>query len=81
MSADHQKPIWVYLIVVAALVASIWIGWGDFDPYVPREVVQETIRAAPRNIVQLLVQFVVPILLVGFLVKEGLAFARSRRKA
>jgi len=42
---------------------------------VPRDVVQETIRAAPRNIVQFLVQFVVPILLVGLL--QALALMRK----
>ncbi len=81
MSTNARKPVWVYLAVFAALVASIWIGWGDFDPYVPQQVVKDTIRAAPQKIVQFLVQFVAPVLLIGFLAKEGLAFARSRRKA
>lgn len=80
MLASGRKPVWVYLVVIAALIGSIWVGWGDFDPYVPRKVVQETIRAAPRNIVQILVQFVVPALLLGFLAKEALAVARPRRK-
>jgi hypothetical protein len=69
----------VYFLAVAALLASIAIGWADVDLRVPQETVRETIRAAPRTIVQVLLQFVVPVLLLGFLAREGLAFARSRR--
>lgn len=78
MSAVGHRPSWVYLVAVVALVASVWIGWSDFDPQVPQETVREVIRAAPRNLIQVLVQFVVPLLLVGFLVREGMALVRSR---
>ena len=80
MSAKGHRPLWVYLVAVMALVASVWIGWAGSDLHVPQETVREVIRTAPRNIVQFLVQFVVPVLLVGFLASEGVAFARSRRK-
>jgi hypothetical protein len=81
MSAQAQKPLWVYLVAVGALIGSVWVGWADFDPHVPQVVVQESIREAPRVIVQVFVQFVLPVALLGFLVKEAAAFVRSRRKA
>jgi hypothetical protein len=81
MSAKGYKPVWVYLVAVTALIASVWIGCAGVDLHVPQETVREVIRAAPRTVVQILVQFVVPVLLIGFLASEGMAFARSRRKA
>lgn len=67
----------MYALAVLGLVVCLWVGWRDFDPNVPQEVVRETVRAAPRLLVQVLVQYVAPVLLVGFLVSEALA--RRRR--
>lgn len=78
MSAVGHRPFWVYLVATVALVASIWIGWAGSDLRVPQETVREVIRAAPRNAFQVLVQFVVPLLLICFLLREGVARARSR---
>lgn len=71
MFKQHQKPIWVCLIAVGVLSGSMWVGWADFDPYVPQVVIQETIRETLRMILQILVQFVLPIALLDFLVKES----------
>lgn len=81
MSVQPPKPLWVYLIAVSALIGSVLVGWADFDPNVPQAVVRDSIRETPRLLVQVLVQFVLPIALIGFLVSEGAAIVRSRRKA
>jgi hypothetical protein len=78
MTSNRGNPWWVVALAVAALAASLWLGWSDFDPYVAQETVRETIRATPRALVQLVVQFVVPVLLLGFLVRE---FASRRTRA
>jgi hypothetical protein len=79
MSVQGHRPAWVYLIAIAALAASVWIGWAGSDLQVPQETVRTAIRTAPRVVIQVLVQFVVPVVLIGFLATEGIAFARSRR--
>jgi hypothetical protein len=76
MSTQGHRPWWLYSLAVAALAACLWVGWSDFTPWVPQAAVQEAIRAAPRRIFQILVQFVAQVLLVGFLVSECAAFVR-----
>ena len=76
MSEAVRKSAWVYGVAAVALGACLWIGWGDFDPQVPRATVQAAIRATPRGLVQLLVQWLAPIGLLLFL-GRGL-YARLR---
>lgn len=81
MSAKGHRPGWVYALAVVGLVTCLWNGWSDFTPWVPQEIVQQTVRDAIRQIAQLFVQFIAPALLVAFLVSEGLAIVGARRKA
>ena len=76
MSETVGKSAWAYVAAAIALGACLWIGWGDFDPQVPRATVQAAIRATPRGLVQLLVQWLVPVGLLLFL-GRGL-YVRSR---
>jgi hypothetical protein len=61
------------LFAVLALAACLWVGWRDFDPFVPQAVVRDAIHAGPRMAMQVLVRFVAPIVLVAFLVRQALA--------
>jgi hypothetical protein len=70
MSSTGYRSWWVYSLAILALLGCLWIGWRDFDPNLPQEVVRETIRSTPRLIIQLLVQFVVPMGLIVFLLAE-----------
>src|SRR5690606_14805181 len=79
MSGKGSRSWWVYAAAVLALLVCLWIGWRDFDPNVPQEVVRETIRATPRLFFQLLVQYVAPLVLVAFLVTELVARFRTNR--
>ena len=79
MEMAGRRSAWVYVAVLAALAACLWIGWAGFDPNVPQETVRDSIRATPRLLVQLLVQFVAPIALLAFLVREFRARGRAPR--
>ena len=70
MSSTGYRSWWVYSLAILALLECLWIGWRDFDPNLPQEVVRETIRSTPRLIIQLLVQYVVPMGLIVFLLAE-----------
>jgi serine/threonine protein kinase len=77
MSSRGNRSSWVYSLTILVLLGCLWIGWRDFDPNLPQEVVRETIRSTPRRIIQLLVQYVVPIGLVAFLFAELVAKLRT----
>lgn len=81
MKAQGHRPWWVYALAVIALCGCIVVGWSDFTPWVPRETVQQTIREAPRQVVQLIVHFVAPALLIAFLARDISARVRVRHKA
>ena len=59
------------LFAALALVTCLWVGWRDFDPFVPQAVVRHAIHAGPRLAVQVLVQYVAPVVLVAFLVGQA----------
>jgi serine/threonine protein kinase len=77
MSSRGNKSIWVYSLAIMVLIGCLWIGWQDFDPHLPQEVVRESIRSTIRRIIQLLVQYVVPLGLIVFLIAELVAKLRS----
>ena len=77
MSGRGSRSWWVYAVAILALLGCLWVGWRDFDPNVPQDVVRETIRATPRLVIQLLVQYVAPLLLGAFLLTEFIAKLRA----
>jgi hypothetical protein len=81
MSGKQSRSVGWVVFALVALVASLWVGWGDFNPWIPQDTVRAAIQASPRTVVQLLVQFVVPVLLVAFLVREAAARMRGNARA
>ena len=81
MAGYKQKPWWVYALLVIALGACLWVGWRDFDPHVPQETVRESIRLGIRGIIQLTVQYVLPVVILLVLVREALVGLHARRTA
>jgi len=77
MTATTQRSLTTIVFATLALATCLWVGWRDFDPDVPQAVVRDAIHAGPRVVVQLLVQFVAPVVLVAFLARQ----AWIRRKA
>ena len=74
------RSAWVYVGALVMLGACLWVGWSDFDPYVPQEVVRGAIREAPRQVVQAVVQFVAPAVIVAFLASEAVARWRAHAR-
>jgi hypothetical protein len=70
----------LFLLAVVALVACLWIGWSDFTPQVPQELVKEAIRAAPQRVMQIVVQFIAPAMLNGFLSSAVAARIRAPQR-
>lgn len=70
---------WIHGMAALALVACLWIGWADADLHVPQDEVRELTRATPRLVAQLVLQFVAPVVLAGFLVREAIAARAARR--
>ena len=65
-SVQRQFP-WLYLGLSLLFVACVWIGWSDFDPFVPQADVRAGIRGSIRGTIQFLVQYLVPVaILVAF---------------
>ncbi len=77
MGGRGSRSGWVCAAAALGLLTCLWIGWRDFDPNVPQDIVRETIRATPRLIIQLLVQYIVPFALAAFLVTELMAKLRK----
>lgn len=80
MSVPGQRPLWIYLLAIAILAYCLVLGWAGLDAQVSQETIRESIRSAPRGVVQIAVQYVLPSLLLGFLVSEGVAALWSRQR-
>ena len=62
-----------YLLLVVVLIVTLWIGWSDHDfirPEITQEEIRSSIREYIRTGIQILVQYVIPISIVGYLVKS-----------
>ncbi len=78
-SASHRSTPALYIILALVLLACLWAGWRDFDPWVPRDEVRENIRSTIRGVIQILIQFVVPGAIIVFFGKETVAKIRGSR--
>ncbi len=74
----HSK-FWSYVLLILVFFACLWVGWRDFDPWIPQTEFRESLRAAIRSVIQLLVQFVVPGAILLFLGREILTALRHRK--
>lgn len=66
-SVRRQRPFpWLHLGLALLFVAWVWIGWSDFDPFVPQAEVRAGIRTTIRSAFQFLVQYLVPIAILVY---------------
>ena len=77
-STSHRSKLWLYILLAVVLLACLWVGWRDFDPRIPQSEVRENIRSTIREVIQLLVQFVIPGAILIFFGKEALAKLRDK---
>jgi hypothetical protein len=81
-STSHRRSGWrLYVLLGLALVGCLWIGWRDYDPRIPQEVVRESIRSTIRRVVQISVQYVIPGAIVVFFGQEAIARLRNNPRA
>ena len=66
---NHRKVV-LYLGLALELLACWWIGWQDFDPDLSQEVIRENIRSGIRGVVQILIQYILPLGILVFFTSE-----------
>ncbi|MEO8002733.1 MAG: hypothetical protein ABI644_12735 [Arenimonas sp.] len=59
-----------YLMLILVFAVSLWIGWHDFDPWIPQKIVRENIHLDIRWIIQLAVQYFIPMNILVYCVQE-----------
>lgn len=72
MTAFSAPRGWVHVALGAVLLACLWIGWHDFDPWMSQEAVRGSIRGFIRGAVQLLVQYLIPLAILACLIRSAL---------
>ncbi len=68
----------LFIGLVIALLACLWIGWSGYDPYIAQEVVRENIRSSIQGMIQISIQFLLPIAIIVSLAKNAAANRRAR---
>lgn len=75
--AKRNKAV-LYLTLALILAVCIGIGWHDFDPEIPQQVVRENIRSGIRWTLQLAIQYFIPINILVYFAQEIVAVRRAR---
>ncbi len=65
-----------YLLLILIFIGCLWNGWHDFDPRLPQDAVRDDIRSSVRWVIQLMVQYFIPLNILVFFVEK--MFARKR---
>ena len=80
IDTSHRSKRWLYVILAFAFLACLWVGWRDFDPWIPQNEVRENIRSTIRWLIQVLVQYAIPGAIIIFFGKEVLDKLRSKHR-
>ena len=80
VNTPRSSRLWLYVILTLVLLACLWVGWRDFDPWIPQDEVRENIRSSIRWVIQVLVQYVIPGAIVIFFGKEAIAKLRGKKR-
>ena len=79
-STSRRSKFWLYAFLTLVLLACLWAGWRDFDPWLSQDEIREDIRSTIRRVIQALVQFVVPAAILFYFGAEAAAGLRGRRR-
>ena len=79
VDTTHRSKLWLYVMLTLVLFSCLWVGWRDFDLWIPQEDVRANIRSTIRWVIQILVQYVIPGGILIFFGKEALAKLRSNQ--
>ena len=72
ITKNSRRRYALYIGLALVLLACWWIGWRDYDPTLAQEVVRENIRASIRGLIQISIQYIVPIAILVFFTSEFL---------
>lgn len=70
ITTSNRRNYALYIGLALVLLACWWIGWRDYDPYLAQEAVRENIRASIRGLIQISIQYVLPIAILVFFTSE-----------
>jgi len=73
----------LYAFLAIVLLQCLWFGWHDVNPAMAQELVRENIRLGIRGIIQIAVQYLIPIGILAFFIGELIAgrAAKSRMRS
>jgi hypothetical protein len=77
---SHGRKPYLYFVLSFVLLACLWVGWHDFDPWISQDEIRENIRPSIRWTIQFLVQYAIPTAIIIYFGKEAYArFVHIRR--
>lgn len=79
MTEARRNRSGLYMMLILVFAACLWIGWHDFDPWMPQEAVRENIRTSIRWLIQMAIQYFIPINILVFFAQEIAAKRLSGR--
>jgi hypothetical protein len=80
VDTSYRSKPWLYAVLTLILLACLWVGWRDFDLWIPQDEVRENIRSTIRWAVQVLIQYAIPGAIVIFFGKEAIAKLRGKKR-
>lgn len=80
VDTSYHSKLWLYAVLTLVLLACLWFGWRDFDPWIPQEEVRENIRSTIRWTVQVLVQYAIPGAIIIFFGNEAITKLRGKKR-
>jgi hypothetical protein len=78
---SHDSKPYLYTVLSIALVACLWVGWYDFEPWIPQHEVRENIRSSIRWTIQFLVQDAIPAAIIIYFGREAYANCRAKQQS
>lgn len=75
--AKKRHPA-LYIALVLVLIICLWAGWSDVKPQLSQDEIREGIRLKIRQTIQFIVQYALPVAILGFLAREAHGWFRSK---
>lgn len=79
-TASYRSKFWLYAVLAFVLLACLWAGWQDFDPWQSQDEIRENIRSNIRWAIQILIQFLVPAAILFYFGAEAVAKLRDKQR-
>jgi hypothetical protein len=68
----------LYSSLLIIFLICLWVAWSEFNPLIAQDVIRDNIRCTVRWAIQISIQYIVPVAIVIFFVKEIIASRRSK---